>query len=209
MVGKCYQGDGGNRISLYQVTTILTLLSNLFHQHHESISMKMAAIEFLISKEGCRVKNTMFFVTLIVSPFAFANTTSGADNTTSVQSAIHSCYGTQGAGICLQSVLDKEKKQNSQAWTQLADGLKDTENKKEILENLTAGKQAWEVSIRHDCEAAGLLNTKDSPAYNNDLTACLASQYSSKTAFYRRLNTQVDDTGEKKRLEEYRKSKKK
>jgi len=168
----------------------------------------MAATEFLILKEGYRVKKIIFFITLAISPFALATPPAGADTITTVQSAIHSCYGTQGAGICLQSVLDKAKKQNSEAWTQLSNGLKDAENKKEILEKLTAGKQAWEVSMRHDCEAAGLMNTKDSPAYNNDLTACLASHYAFKTAFFQSLNTQGDDTGEKNLLEEYRKNKK-
>ncbi|WP_294907777.1 hypothetical protein [Tatumella sp. UBA2305] len=155
------------------------------------------------------MKKIIFFITLAISPFALATPPSGTDNTTTVQLAIHSCYGTQEAGICLQSVLDKEKKQNSEAWTQLANGLKDAGNKKEILENLTAGKKAWEISLRHDCEAAGLMNTKDSTAYSNDLTACLASHYAFKTAFYQSLNTQGDDAGEKKLLEEYRKNKKK
>ncbi|ARU94993.1 hypothetical protein [Tatumella citrea] len=155
------------------------------------------------------MKKIVFFIMLAISPFALANKPPGADNSISVQSAIHSCFGTQGAGICLQSVLDKQKKQNSQAWTQLANGLKDAENKKEILENLSAGKKAWEMSILHDCEAAGLMNTKNSPAYNNDLTACLASHYAFKTAFYNSLNAQGDDSGEKNLLEEYRKSKNK
>lgn len=138
---------------------------------------------------------------------AYGGAPSTVDSASSVQMQIHACYQTKGVGICLQSVLDKQKSENSDAWATLSHGLGGVANRKEILDELTAGRKAWQESAAHDCKAAGLLNSKDSPAYGNDLTACLVGRYASESAFYRSLDVQPSDASEKKLLEEYRRRK--
>lgn len=49
------------------------------------------------------MKKIIFFVTLSASACTFANTPSDIDKNETMDAALHACYGTQGAGVCLQS----------------------------------------------------------------------------------------------------------
>lgn len=153
------------------------------------------------------MKMLFLFVGIAFSFPVLANTTATRQDAPVIAKDIAACYGTQGAGICLQSLVDKEKIKYNSAWQSLMDSLTNVENKQLLLKELTEGKQAWESALPHDCQAKGLLNDKDSPAFNDALSECLAIGYAARTDFYNGFNILDERSQQKKLLEKILKEK--
>lgn len=153
------------------------------------------------------MKMLFLFAGMAFSFPVLAGTTSTSQDVPAITQDIAACYGTQGAGICLQSLVDKEKIKYSAAWQNLTASVNSVENKQALLKELTEGKRAWESALPHDCQAKALLNDKDSPAFNDALSECLATNYAVRTDFYNSFNIQDERAQQKKLLEKILKEK--
>lgn len=148
-------------------------------------------------------------VGLFISCTGIASTTVDSENITRVKIATQACYSTQGVGLCLQSIQDKEHDKNIAAWQKLTASLSDGVNNRDaLLKALKEGNTAWETASKADCKATGLLNDSDSPAYNEAVMDCMAVRYAARTDFYNSFNFKSEDDQEKKMLQDYLKNKK-
>lgn len=160
-----------------------------------------------IYAKGSGMKTLFLFAGIVFSVPVLAGTTVTSQDVPAITQDIAACYNTQGVGTCLQSLVDKEKIKYSAAWLNLTASVNSVENKQALQKELTEGKRAWESALPHDCQAKALLNDKDSPAFNDALSECLATGYAARIDFYNGFNIQDERAQQKKLLEKIRKDK--
>ncbi|RNM06608.1 DUF1311 domain-containing protein [Dickeya undicola] len=105
-------------------------------------------------------------------------------------SDIQSCYDKKVTAYiqsCMEALAHDENKKYHDEYDSFIKIIRreDLANYNDFIESTNSAKVFWEKYITSECQAEGLLNIKDSPAYAIAYNECMIKAYRTRVTFYK------------------------